>query len=277
MNGSRTRARARSMIWSLMKLKWKERGEQDLTRSAVVFAPHPDDETLGCGGTVLRKTAAGAAVRLVVMTDGGRSHRALMDEEKLKAIRTAEAVEAASRLGIARDRVRFLGFGDRELESNREAALERVTSLLAENPPQEVYVPYRHDSPSDHAETRRAVLAAVHTMSKGVVVYEYPVWFWHHWPWVPFVAFNRRDIPRLAMTHLSAAANLVRDFNSAVYIGDVLDEKRHALDAYASQMTRLVDDPKWARLADVSDGEFLRCFFQAHEVFWERRPSASQE
>src|SRR5687768_14178340 len=41
-----------------------------LARSAVVFSPHYDDETLGVGGTVIRKRDCGAIVYLVFMTDG---------------------------------------------------------------------------------------------------------------------------------------------------------------------------------------------------------------
>lgn len=78
------------------------------------------------------------------------------------------------------------------------------------------------------------------------------------------------DLPRVVAENTAAAAHLLRDFNSCVYVGDVLEEKRHALDAYASQMTRLVDDPSWTRLEDVAGGEFLKCFFQEYEVFWER-------
>ena len=45
------------------------------TRSALVLAPHPDDETIGCGATILRKVAAGTPVTVFVATDGRHSHR----------------------------------------------------------------------------------------------------------------------------------------------------------------------------------------------------------
>ena len=50
--------------------RWIRRGArpwsaEELRRSAVVFSPHFDDETLGCGGTILQKRRAGAAVSLV--------------------------------------------------------------------------------------------------------------------------------------------------------------------------------------------------------------------
>ena len=45
-------------------------------RAAMVFAPHPDDETLGCGGTVVKLRRAGVDVHIVFMTDGRHSHDA---------------------------------------------------------------------------------------------------------------------------------------------------------------------------------------------------------
>jgi LmbE family N-acetylglucosaminyl deacetylase len=257
-----------------MKNRLVSRGNEELRRGAVVFAPHPDDETLGCGGTILKKAAAGAAVRVVVMTDGRGSHRTLMDEERLKAIRADEAVEAAARMGVDKSRVQLLGYPDKTLDTHFDEAVSRVTSLLQEEPPAEIYVPYLYDSPPDHVATRRVALAAASALpeanERGISVMEYPVWFWHHWPWVPYPLTSRRKLPAVFMDNLTAAARMLRHFNSRVYVADVLGDKRHALDAYASQMTRLTDDPAWSRLEDVADGEFLQCFFQEYEVFWER-------
>jgi hypothetical protein len=104
----------------------------------------------------------------------------------------------------------------------------------------------------------------------GVDVYEYPVWFWFHWPWVACPLNNRRDLPGNLINNVKSVFRLLRYFRSGVYIGDVLEDKRVALDAYKSQMTRLVDDPGWAVLEDVADGEFLARFFARHELFWLR-------
>ncbi|MCI0468841.1 MAG: PIG-L family deacetylase, partial [Nitrospirae bacterium] len=39
---------------------------------ALVLAPHPDDETLGCAGTIIKYKKSGALVNCLVMTDGGK-------------------------------------------------------------------------------------------------------------------------------------------------------------------------------------------------------------
>jgi LmbE family N-acetylglucosaminyl deacetylase len=271
INRRGVRARAQSWLRSAANRRMTVRGADAMSTSAVVFAPHPDDETLGCGGTIVKKIRAGARVSMVVMTDGRGSHGALMAEERIGEIRARETKDAAARLGIAAERLHRLGFRDRELADYSAGALEQVGRILERETPSEIYVPYLHESPPDHVVTRRVALEAARRKLAAVTVCEYPVWFWFHWPWVPYPLDNRRDLPRVLAEHAAAASRLIRDFNACVYVGDVLDEKRHALDAYASQMTRLVEDPSWATLWDVADGEFLQCFFQEYEVFWERR------
>jgi LmbE family N-acetylglucosaminyl deacetylase len=270
-NGIGFRRRAQEWIRGVSQRRMTVRGADAMGRSAVVFAPHPDDETLGCGGTVLKKTGLGADVSLVVMTDGRGSHRGLMDEERIGEIRAREAEAAAARLGIPSEKVHQFGFPDKGLEANHGKAVKRAGEVLKSERPAEVYIPYLHDVTPDHVETRRVVLEATGSSLQDVIVCEYPVWFWHHWPWVRYPLDNRRDLPAVIAENALSVAHLIRDFNSCVHVGDVLTEKRHALEAHSSQMTRLVDDERWARLEDVAGGEFLNCFFQEYEVFWERR------
>ena len=72
-----------------------------LDQSAVIFAPHQDDETLGCGGTIILKTQAAAQVTIVFLTDGSTSHRRFISAAKLTQIRTG----GARRGGAAGDNV----------------------------------------------------------------------------------------------------------------------------------------------------------------------------
>ena len=84
--------------------------EQDLAASAIIFSPHQDDETLGCGGTIIRKQEAGAEVKIVFMTDGSRSHHRFIPEEKLIILRQQEAIKAAQTLGGCCGKCHFFGF-----------------------------------------------------------------------------------------------------------------------------------------------------------------------
>src|SRR4030065_330273 len=75
----------RRMLYAGLRNETEER----LKSSAVIFAPHQDDETLGCGGTIMLKRKAGTPVACVFMTDGSTSHRSFMkDDEGTHAVVT---------------------------------------------------------------------------------------------------------------------------------------------------------------------------------------------
>ncbi len=153
----------RSRYQSKLKQVMAKRQITDLTQPAIVFAPHPDDETLGCGGTIIRKKAAGAVVKIVFLTDGSRSHAALIAKSELKEIREKEALNAAQALGVGVEDVVFLGFEDGQLRACEHEVSDRIQSLLAQHPPAEVFIPYELEPPADHVATYRAVMAAIAT------------------------------------------------------------------------------------------------------------------
>src|SRR5579862_8825221 len=116
--------------------------------SVVVLAPHMDDETLGCGGTIARHVRAGADVTVVFLTDGrhgGASYVGLPESERersqsrLVEIRKEEARSAARILGVGS--LHFLDAEDGKLRDNTQvprllrAILQRVRPLC-------VYVPF---------------------------------------------------------------------------------------------------------------------------------------
>jgi len=247
-----------------------EYNEDDLRRPAVVFSPHFDDETLGCGGTTIKKKRAGADVKIVFMTDGSKSHRLLIAEDELKAIRASEGLAASKSLGLNACDVFLLGFEETKLSECGDSATNRVTEILLRQQPDEIFIPY-HKEPSlwskDHFVTNRIVVSALKLYRRKVTIYEYPIWFWRHWPWTSIPIGTTWEIFSFLKNSLVSPLSLLREFRCSVYIGDVLELKRAALDQYKSQMTRLIPDPRWRILSDVSNGDFLKCFFQAYEVF----------
>ncbi|CAN5839224.1 hypothetical protein BH20PSE1_BH20PSE1_22230 [soil metagenome] len=65
-------------------------------RSAVIFAPHHDDETLGCGGIIATKRQRGAPVWVVFLTDGSKCYpeSVPMTPEEISNLRRREAFQA---------------------------------------------------------------------------------------------------------------------------------------------------------------------------------------
>ena len=69
---------------------------------AVIIAPHPDDEVLGCGGIMQLLAAAGRPLQLISVTDGSASHPGSQrwTVERLSVVRPQESAEALRRLGL---------------------------------------------------------------------------------------------------------------------------------------------------------------------------------
>lgn len=94
----------------------------DASTRLLVMAPHPDDETLGAGGTLQMTRAAGGAARIVFVTngDGSRSTQISLNLRTRRyhtfrgvaRLRRAEAKNAARVLGVFEDDVIFLGYPD---------------------------------------------------------------------------------------------------------------------------------------------------------------------
>ena len=85
-------------------------------KNVLVVFPHPDDETVTCGGTINRLSRAGSAVTVLLLTRGERGNAGLLDPA-LAQIRDAEAVRATDILGASR--VVHEDFGDGRLSERR--------------------------------------------------------------------------------------------------------------------------------------------------------------
>ena len=261
------RAAARGLLRVLMAGTGRRLASSELRHSAIVFSPHFDDESLGCGGTILRKRHAGADVRIVFMTDGSKSHKDFVAERDLIAMRSREGIAAAAALGVAQEDVARLGFEETRLTEHFPAAVEAATEILKRWQPSEVFVPYRREPLADHVATYEIVLAALRRIGREVTVYEYPIWCWQVWPWTPAEYRSPRRLRRIVKHILRSGLQLVCECRVRVRIREVLQEKREALQKHVSQMAKPNTEPRWPILPEVSGGEFLDRFFQDHEVF----------
>jgi LmbE family N-acetylglucosaminyl deacetylase len=202
------------------------------------------------------------------MTDGCRSHARLLSEQKLKAIRAEEALAAAKVLGLSTDDVIFLAYKDGQLHHHQAEAVAKVRDILQQYQPEQVFIPYYRETPLDHFYTNQIVVEALATSNKQVTVYEYPVWYWYHWPWTGITGSRREQLDCLKSTlKYGMGWQLLQDFRDRVSIKDVLEVKRRALAQHKSQMERLSSDTNWSTLGDIAKGEWLACFFQDYEVF----------
>ena len=98
----------------------------------VVVAPHPDDEILALGGTLMHLGRHGRRVAICAVTDGEGSHprSSTMAPGELARVRVHERHEALLRLGLTRARVTRLRFPDGGVEAHVPALAERLAAVM---------------------------------------------------------------------------------------------------------------------------------------------------
>jgi LmbE family N-acetylglucosaminyl deacetylase len=245
----------------------RELKEDKLARTTIVFSPHQDDETLACGGTIIKKAKMGVKVIIVFITDGRRSHRNLISEDELVRIRKAEAKKAALALGLKRKSVLFLNFKGGEIDTKQQEIQEKTQEIIECFCPKEIFIPYGRNEHPEHVITNKAILQALKNYKRKIFINEYPVWFWHRWPWI---GVKESTLKKRILILKQGIISLIIIFNEFRYFVDIKNElhfKKRALEAYRSQMTRLIPNSNWKTLYDVSNGEFLQLFFQSQEIF----------
>jgi LmbE family N-acetylglucosaminyl deacetylase len=150
------------------------------TRRILIVAPHPDDETLGCGGLIALALRKAIDVSVVFATDGTGSHRhsPSVSARRLGAIRRREARHALAVLGVRPTAIRRLGLEDRFVAPTapaRAAAEIRARRLLQTFRPDCLVMPSRSDRHGDHRALanvwgQAAAECAIHR------VLEYLIW-----------------------------------------------------------------------------------------------------
>lgn len=244
--------------------------EKDFKKNAIIFAPHQDDEVLGCGGTIIKKGRAGAEISIVFMTDGRHSHKGLISEIELKNLRAKEAIDANKLLGVEEENVYFLNFEDGRLYKNESSAINKIVDILDRVQPEEIFGPWHLDNHPDHRATNKIMLLSCQLYRKRVRVYEYPIYFWLNWPWISMQNYSPKKVLGQLKNSIFSILNFISFSRLSTFIGDILELKKISLDKYTSQMTKLIPDPRWWTLKEVSNGEWLDCFFQDREIFAHR-------
>jgi N-acetylglucosamine malate deacetylase 1 len=213
-------------------------------KSAMVIAPHQDDETFGCGGMMALKCHQGVAVRIVFLTDGAHAplpRDGSVATGELVNTRIAEALAAARALGIPEGSVQFLGLPDNTLrgmaEPQRSAAIERLRSLLEQHRPEEIYVTHCRDGHGDHEVAYELTVAAIRQSQGSFRLLQYMIWR----PWLE---------PILTWSCLRDLCTALR-----LPIDAVIERKRQAIAAYSSQVATLPTG-------------FLTRFYRPHELFF---------
>jgi LmbE family N-acetylglucosaminyl deacetylase len=129
--------------------------------NVLVIAPHPDDESIGCGGTISRHTDRGDRVAVIYLSSGELGLKRLPRDEAWR-IRESEAEAAAEILGIRA--LSFLRRPDWYLGDHVDETTSLVASIFGHETPGLVYVPHAGEWHPDH----RAALQIVQAVLRGL-------------------------------------------------------------------------------------------------------------
>ena len=118
-------------------------------REVLILAPHPDDEALGCGGTITLLNKRGVSSTVIFLTDGEK----LCGDSStdIAKIRRAEAQKASGMLGCRK--ALFLGFPDGEVNHRREKIYRSLYEIVEKKKPDIIFSPSPCDFHNDHIAT----------------------------------------------------------------------------------------------------------------------------
>ena len=189
--------------------------------NVLVFAPHPDDEVLGCGGTIARYVAEGNNVYICVVTSGFPPIYEKDYEDAKKNgwphIQYPDIMKAHKLLGIKE--TFFLQFPTVMLETVPRYELNgKINEIIQKIKPEVLFIPHFGDMQRDHSLVSEAVMVAVRPKNDGTVRYVYSYETLSETEW---------NVPHVTNSFIP---------NTFVSIVSFLDIKLEALNCFTTQV-----------------------------------------
>jgi LmbE family N-acetylglucosaminyl deacetylase len=208
-------------------------------RSVLVIAAHPDDELLGCGGTVALHARAGERVTSVIVCEG-ESLRYGPDGVGQRSHTRC----AARRLGV--HDVRLLGFPDQRLDTICQLdVIQRIEEVVREVGPRTVYCQHGGDVNRDHQIVFQAALVATRPTESSVeAVYAFDTASSTEW------GYPRTFVP-----------------DTWIDIGTTLETKVEAMACYRSEVRPYPHPRSLQALRDRAHAWGVQACLEAAEVF----------
>ena len=225
---------------------------EDLTlgRGILVMAPHPDDESLGCGGMIALACSRGIPVIVAVMTDGGGSHpnSIAWPPDRLARLREQEVSDALAELGPPTPPIVFFRYADGKMDrqsSRHEQAVRSLAGIVRHHDIGTIFSTWGEDPHPDH----KATFDLATRLSKacpGTTLFAYPIWGLTQ---PPDISLERPLGPVYRLN-----------------ISPVRENKQRAIFSHRSQLGQIVtDDPEGFQLRP----EVLELFGGRFETFIE--------
>ncbi|OGD13952.1 hypothetical protein A2V47_07920 [Candidatus Atribacteria bacterium RBG_19FT_COMBO_35_14] len=204
-------------IYFLNDVKLPERSQK-----VLVFSPHPDDETIACGGYIIESVQRGAEVKIVLVTDG--------DKHGLRDLRYSEFKTATSILGVPVDNLIFLNYPDGKLAQQSQTELEKVfQNQIDIHNPDIILYPHPSDTHKDHITISKIVEKILEQSPNKKIAYKYLV---HH----PLYPYPKKYAPGLYTLMPIRLITFDGGWERLMLSEETKNLKQKALKSYQSQL-----------------------------------------
>ncbi len=188
----------------------------------IFFSPHPDDETISCGGYIQRAIKNKSNVLIILITDGNK--------RKMKHIRYQEFHNATSLLGLKDEYLIFLNYPDGKLYRYKSELYEDFFNIIEKYKPDKVFIPISYDNHKDH-KISGEILREVLSNFENIKIYQYLV---HHdyYPQPMKCDVNLYLLPPLR------TLNFHSKWLKFILNDDEIEIKKEAIFKYKSQLSK---------------------------------------
>ena len=136
-------------------------------KSVLVIAAHPDDEVIGCGGTIAKLKKEGNEISVLFLADG-ESSRKVKNIDKVIKKRKKAAYKSSKILGVKN--TYFCDLPDNNLDSiNRLVIVKLIEKYIFEIQPQIIFTHFNGDLNIDHQIVHKSVVTACRPQKKNPV------------------------------------------------------------------------------------------------------------
>jgi LmbE family N-acetylglucosaminyl deacetylase len=214
-----------------------------MNKSTLIIVAHPDDEVLGCGGTIAKMTSEGVNVHVAFLADGVFSRESGQKDQNIELKhRRAAAQQACDMLGVKT--VSFSDFPDNKMDvSPLLDIVKSVEELISKHQPSTLFTHHCGDVNIDHRRIHEAVVAACRPQKghpvKKILTFE-------------VASSTEWQLPYSAPSFLP---------NYFVDISSTSDKKLAALDLYVKELrpwphprSRTVEEPAQRTVAGAAAG-----------------------
>jgi len=242
-----------SQLQNLLKVSTEiDTGVLHSVKHCLVIAPHPDDESLGCGALIANLRDAAIAVHVIFTTDGSMSHpnsRNTTSAARCK-MREQEAINALEILGVDERNITFFRGKDSALPAQGEKGFQgfvaQMIGIIDQIQPELVLVPYEFDPHRDHRASWQITVAALEQYPE-TELWQYLIWL--------YTLGNEVDVEPL--TNIPGGIQYLP-------VGKQKDKKKIAIAQHQSQLSPdLFDDPDGFVLLD----DVLQTFYGDKEYY----------